>query len=363
MRIPFALAELHEREFLTSTRGDLTLITPARSKRTWAPDERPLRSALVDRDGQVRSLGFPKFFNWGEDEHDTACLTAALAAGERVAFAEKLDGSLCIRSVIDGQVVLRTRGTFDGGDHGAPMRAVASTHHPTLLDPSLYADWSVLYEFTSPDFAIVLPYDTPGLTLLGAISHDDGHLMARDELAEVAAHLGVPLAPERALPTDPDELLAQVAGLSGSEGVVASCADGQVLVKIKAAAYLRAHALRFALSPRRVAEMCMEHDVRDEAALRALITELAGGHEFELEDLAMRAFGRVRDARARMDADLVAIEEWVIRHADLERRDFAARVGAHAGKMAPLYFALRDNQRERALAWLRRRLIDEVAAT
>lgn len=362
MRISHSLAELHSRDFLTNTRGELTLIVPARSKRTWASHERMLRSAVIDTDGRIVSLGFPKFFNWGEDADDTAALTAALNSAEPVTFAEKLDGSLCIRSVIDGDVVLRTRGTLDGGDHGAPMRSLAESDYPQLLDGSRYGGWSLLCEFTSPEFPIVLSYAEPGLTLLGAVSHEDGRLMSREALVEVGRRLDIPLTPVCVLPRDPDELVAGVAALSGSEGIVASCADGQVLVKVKSASYLRAHALRFALSPRRLAELSLEHDVRDERGLRALITELAGGHEFELEEMALRTFVRVQDARARMDADLAAIEEWVAAHSDLDRREFAAHVGAYAGKTAPLYFSLRDGQRERALAWLHRRVADEVAA-
>lgn len=362
MRIAYSTDELHERGFLTSTRADLTLIVPGRAKRTWEAAERPLRSALIDRDRRVVSLGFPKFFNWGEDPDDTAALTGALRAGEPVWFAEKLDGSLCIRSVIGGQVVLRTRGTFDGGDHAAPMRALAAASHPRLLDPGVHPQRSLLFEFTSPQFPIVITYPRPALTLIGAVEHTDGSLVDRAGLVRIADELAVPLAPLRELPRDPQRLVGDVSAFRGAEGIVASCAGGRVLVKVKSAAYLRAHALRFALSARRVAELCVEHDVRDEAHLRALICELAGGHEFELEQLALATFARLCERRDQMARELSGIERWVAERAHLDRREFAAQVTPHARERSGLYFSVRDGRVDRARDWLHRRLIDEVAA-
>jgi len=50
--------------------------------------------------------------------------SGASRAGAEVRVEEKLDGALIIRSVIGGEVVFCTRGTFDGGERGREARRI-----------------------------------------------------------------------------------------------------------------------------------------------------------------------------------------------------------------------------------------------
>ncbi len=358
-RDPEALAE---RQFAVSNRDGLVLVTPSRAKYDWKPEELWLRSAVFDSDGRVASLGWPKFFNLGENADDSARLERALEAGEEVWLTEKMDGSLCIRSVIGGSVIFRTRGTTDGGAHGPAMRACAAANYPQLLDPAFAPEGSLLFEFTSPRFRIVLPYTEPDLTFLGAVSHVDASLSHRDEVEAIAREGGLKLVEERELPRDIGQMAEVIRDLEGSEGIVARCAGGQTMVKVKAASYLAAHAILFAFSPRRVAELCLEHDIRDEQAFRAKVRELAGGYDFELEEEVLGHFRSSMVERERIDTLLSSVSEWVAANRHLDRKSFALAARDHAGPDLPLYFSVLDGRPEKAREYLEKRLPDKIAA-
>lgn len=95
------------------SKGENVLVLPTKGNfmraADWTEEELLFRSLMFNREtGQVVSAGLPKFFNYGESELDTILLNNKLAQGEPVLFTEKMDGSLLIRSVINGKVRLRT---------------------------------------------------------------------------------------------------------------------------------------------------------------------------------------------------------------------------------------------------------------
>lgn len=285
--LSFSLPE-QERGFSHFQLDDLVLVIPRMGAKfaaaDWPPEERPYRSLILDTTSeQAVSAGFPKFGNYGEFADDTAALEAALAGEEEVWFTAKMDGSLAIRSVIAGEVVFRTRGTFDGGPHGPAMRAVAAARYPLLLDPQFEPERSLLFEFVSPDFWIVLPYPEDDLILLGAIEHASLRQADLPELKELATVNGLHLIETYTLPREPTELLATINAWRGKEGIVARCASGQVLVKIKAAQYLQLHRLRFGLTARVVREICLEIDIQQESDFERYLAEQGGDWEIAQE--------------------------------------------------------------------------------
>jgi len=148
--------------------GALVQIAPQKNKHRWSADELHLRSLLTRPDGRIVSSGFPKFLNVGEDAATDAITAAAISSG-RAWFTDKLDGSLIIRDVIDGVVLLRTRGSAEvSGERGDRLHALVAQSHPTLLDPTVLPGRSLLFEFTSdhPDDRIIIRYDTTSLTAL-----------------------------------------------------------------------------------------------------------------------------------------------------------------------------------------------------
>lgn len=334
------------------------LVSPRKDKWTWEADERRFRSAILCPRTGVVSQGWPKFDNFGQNEADTARLLEALASGEPVWFTDKLDGSLCIRSVIDGEVVLRTRGTHDGGtEHGPAMRRLAAARYPSLLDPAIEPGRSLLFEFVSPDFQIVVPYERDDLVLIGAVAHADGHLADRAELEALSDELSVPLVETHALPGDPEQLLEAVTAFEDREGIVARCAGGQVMVKVKSAAYLAAHALRFAFSPRRVAEFCSERGITEEDAFIDALRE--AGFDWEVGEETRVPFRAYRDALVASEVRFAELAGMCETWRDLPRREFA-ELAKGQGREAKVLFLCLDGRGEQARELLRADYVEEA---
>lgn len=345
-----------------------TLIIPAASKHRWGAHERPFRSVILSPDGELLSTGFPKFGNLGEHgfEDHAAALSRALAdPAHPVAFTEKLDGSLIIRSVIGGQVVLRTRGTHDGGDvHGPLARRIAAGDCPLLLDPGFCPDRSLLLELTSPrpEARIVLAYERDSLVLIGDISHDDLAPAPWPGLRSRAGQLGLDVPATHDLPRSARKLAKAVGAWKGREGVVVRTADSSVMVKVKSAGYLTLHRLRFLLTAKAIREMCEEHGVQSISELRALV-ESAGG-DWEVMQSAQPFAQAYLDARAGADIRLAEIDAlvagWQARHPG-DRKALAGEVAAGLdGPERSVAFLLADGREHDALARMRAIAVDEA---
>lgn len=282
----------------------LVLITPRKgfslNQSQWPEEWRPLRSLVLrEATGEVVSAGFPKFFNAGERPEDTERLAHAMATDEPVWLLEKRDGSLVIRAVIDGQVHWRTRGLLSTGALGPLLTPLISAD--PLGDPAFAPDRSLLFEFTSPDWRVILDYPTAELTLVGSVRHTDLQLSDYPETLELARRLGVPVVAAVEGPPDLDSLIQAVADWAGAEGVVAVCDGGQTLVKIKAGEYLRRHRLRFGLTAKVVAELCEANAVRSLEDFGVLLREMGG--DWELAQDARPHVERYVEAAARAAAD------------------------------------------------------------
>lgn len=336
----------------------------------WPEELLWLRSAVLrdtgDGHGEVVSMGFPKFFNAGERPGHTARMEAALRNGEPVRFTLKLDGSLAIRSVIDGEVVFRTRGSFDGGEHGQAIRAVAERRYPVLLDPEFEPDRSLLFEFVSPQYRIIIRYPEPDLVLLGAVCHRTLTLARMEELAQLAHANGLALVEQVELPRDPRRLLAAVRDWDGLEGVVVRCNADQTLVKVKSASYLARHRVRFSLTARVVRQLCEQHEVRSLDEFARVLADMGGDWEVaqDVQGLVDAYISGCRDAEAaftklqgRVEAAFAAIDAEDPRE---RRRRFAATFASKLdGPQRSAAFLLADGKLDQALRLLRDRILDE----
>ena len=118
--------------------------------------------------------GSPSSLTWAKSgfEDHLEDLRRALRSGDDIWLTEKFDGSLVVRSVIDGVVVWRTRGHWQLNQFETPVMAQVQ-RYPRLLDPSFALAASLLFEFTSaaPELRVVLAHAEDGLTLLGEVDH------------------------------------------------------------------------------------------------------------------------------------------------------------------------------------------------
>lgn len=253
--------------------GDFVLVVPHKAMWDWNDDELHLRSLLTRPDGEVVSAGFPKFFNFGEKPAEDKWVVEGFKM-KSVRFTEKVDGSLIIRSVIDGKVHFRTRGCeVIASDMRDEVMETIHKKYWTLLDPKYHVPGqSMLMEFVSPKNQIVVRYDEPRLTHLGWSVFRTPNLIIIPPSREAYEHGVLPGLPEPVgmieASFDSTELKAlkdEVTGYEGQEGIVTwtTIPDGQKcrgskihLCKFKSAWYLRLHSLRSQATPRYLREFC-----------------------------------------------------------------------------------------------------------
>lgn len=263
-------AEISLEDFNLSEKDGRTLITPVKSKHTWAPNELHLRSLLLDADGYVLSSGFCKFVNIGEiPDHDFSLLEAMKGNGS-VTYSAKEDGSLVIASLIDGQPHYRTRGSHNLGIFEEPVMSLVYDKYPMVEvvlkhfgDNPRKVPMSFLFEYTAPTNQIVLKYGEPDLHFLGVMRLDTLHL-SRVDISKFSAIAnaggeGKRFFPKAAvfhdLPKNPADLIKEVRSWVGKEGIVARIVlpeqdpvTGPVrLLKCKSDLYVKLHSLRFRL--------------------------------------------------------------------------------------------------------------------
>lgn len=252
MRIDFS--KIDRKDFRVERRetiaGPMILILPTFEKHVWSENDLHLRSLMCREDGIVISSGFPKFRNLGETPREQLELSKSFVSGQ-LFLADKMDGSLIIRSVVDGHIILRTRGSHEiAPDMRESVMAYIIENHPKLLNANEFQHGSLLFEWTGPTNQIVLSYSESKLTLLAFMEHydylEETTLHTTNKLVPISQALGIPQArywtpSELTL----DEMVDNIYKDKNYEGCVATCfQDGNdipFLVKIKTKWYLTLH--------------------------------------------------------------------------------------------------------------------------
>lgn len=371
-------AALKNKGFMVKEFDGYVLVHPSRGKWDWAPDELGLRSVIFDAAGRLVSSGWPKFFNQNEWPDHDAVIAAELAFG-RALITHKHDGSLIIRSVLpDGRILFRTRDTFDGGKFAPLAEAVARAKYPALLDPTVFADGSLLFEYVGGGNQIVVRYHgEDDLVLLGAARHNvpepgRARYLAYPELESVAGDLGLNL-----VETYPwaemgiAGVLAQVQDWDRAEGVVVRSGDGQTLLKIKSAWYFAQHALRWHMTYESICRFALDGGIEDEDALTRKLAE--AGWDWETSVTAREHFARYQAARreakrireivtayvADFDRETAGVHDGDER---ARRKAFASRVfgpgaDSEARALASYQFLAYDNKQSQLDATLLRNVV------
>ncbi len=280
MKVDFSTIDrtrFHVNERTIAGRGDFVLIVPYKAMWDWNESELDLRSLLCRPDGTVISAGFPKFFNYGENSQHDYQVTSALNAGRTVCL-EKLDGSLIIRSVIDGVVHFRTRGSeLIASDMRDDVKKLIGEKYKFLLDPTLEPDVSLLMEYCAPNNQIVIKYDEAQLVLLAAVDFSGNKLVVKKP-----PNLQMRTPKAMVLPSNPQELIALVKQFIDGEGIVvwAEVNNEIILSKFKSAWYLRLHSIRSQVTPRYLREYCFVNNISTLEELKSAF--LKEGFDWEI---------------------------------------------------------------------------------
>ena len=188
------------------------------------------RGLVTDSSGRVVARPFSKFFNLEEGKHQPT---------QEFEVFEKMDGSLGIVFVWEGQVVYATRGSF-ASDQAKWMASWGDRYNFSNI---LVEGYTYLFEIIYPENMIVVNYGGESrLVLLGVIKTDTGEETSWSDLSLV----------------DGWDLVKRYDGISDYtllKGMVESNREGFVVrfsngnrVKIKGEEYLRLHRIMTNLS-------------------------------------------------------------------------------------------------------------------
>lgn len=275
------LAAINKEEFriLSHKIGneEVYLITPNGISTVWTSENLIYRSSVWDKDGNLISAGFKKFFNFGENPG----LESININNTNFQAVEKLDGSCLIVTRWKNNWIIRTRGCMtpelmEGGNEIAFFKS----KYPRVFDENDATwDYSLIFEWVSSRRRIILSYPETELYLIGLIHHDDYSYCAQDVLIEIARVLEVK-SPNLYKFDKLSDLISGISSWKDKEGVCIYYNKGQSIRKVKSEWYLGLHRLKSQLSS--INNLIEVFYQSNEPELSAWKAEIAATFDFEV---------------------------------------------------------------------------------
>lgn len=259
----------------------------------WTPETLACRGLILDAESEIVARPFPKFFNYGTPQ------TANLPA-EPFTVTEKVDGSLGIFYLLDGELDIATRGSF------VSEQAVEGTKMIREQGIAYRRGETPLFEIIYPSNRMVVDYGgARELVLLAAIDNRTGRDVPKPTYSgRTVQHYGqVPI----------DTLAAREK--PNREGFVVVFESG-LRVKVKFAEYVRLHKIVTGITETRIWDAMRNGDdidalidgVPDE--IHKWVTQVRRDVQCDF-DLALAAATKVFADRPR-DADRKALAAYFI---------------------------------------------------
>ena len=219
---------------------ECVLIVPQNIKCKWTEDTLMFRSMIVRKyDCKIISRGFSKFFNWSEQPDLDKFPDGPFEV------IEKIDGSLIVWGCHNGELIHRTRGTFNAEtmQNGDEIHFLMDKYSEFVQLVWRNPEYSILTEWqTKTNVIVINQVDEPTLTLVGIIENKTGILLSQKMLNDVAVEYDMS-RPVRYHYSTIAECVSDVDLWTGKEGVVLYSEDGQHLRKCKSDWYLSLHRL------------------------------------------------------------------------------------------------------------------------
>jgi hypothetical protein len=224
------------------------LITPEADAK-WSSNNLFYRSLITDKEGNVLSSGWPKFFNYGEKPdcypnpeqyNDWKC-------------EEKKDGSLLIADYVNGHFSMRTRGTvsYATQENAKDFEFLLQKHPKVIEFLKENSHLSLLFEIVTPNNVIVIRPKEVNFYLLGAIDKNNMSVITSTELTEIWRKVGpiaVPKIYTFNILSDLSKIYQHIKNWKGEEGIVISYNNGQNRLKLKTDWYCFIHRVKSQLN-------------------------------------------------------------------------------------------------------------------
>lgn len=337
--------------------GDLCyLVYPLHIGAKWTKHNDIFRSSIWSKDGKPVSLSYKKFYNWSEqpDLHPHPKSIKDCVA------VNKIDGSTLIVSYYKGELIARTRGTFDarGMDNGNEID-ILKQKYPQAFDNDLLRseNYSMVFEWVSPQNIIVLKYgDEADLYLTNVIDHSDYSYWTQAKLDLFASKIGVQ-RPGYKKYESIDSLLQEVKILQGEEGVCLYFDGDQYIRKIKSEHYLAIHAFKSECSLEKIVDIYMSSDKKDFHSFQEEINKSVN-YDYECMNVARGFISLTIDAYKEVLTIKDCMREFVEPLKKMPRKDAALKITSSYGNTnrASFAFTLLDGKeltkdQEKKLIW------------
>lgn len=316
----------------------------------WTEQNDILRSSIWRKsDGELISPGFKKFFNW---EQLPNIHPAPTNLHQKIKVVEKLDGSCLIVSKYKGQLITRTRRALTSSLlNGNELETVLKTKYPKAFDNVfLNSEFiTLLFEWVTPTNKIVLAYPEPDLYLTGAIDHRGYVYATQAELDRLANTLGVK-RPKYKSYKSIEDMLTDVNGLKGEEGVCVYYGNEQHIRKVKSEWYVTIHNFRNEMNLKNIVDLFLENNKPTFEEFCTLVQ-----NQFDYEGLmqAKSLISQICDARKESDKIVAGMNRFVDGLKGMSRKDQAAKVLSSYGttNRADMVFSILDGKELNVKQW------------
>lgn len=229
---------------------------------------RECRGIVFDeRTGACVSRPLHKFFNLGERD---STRVENLDWMQVTRVMDKRDGSM-IHAFKDanGDVRFKSKKTprSDVANSAYEFAKTAEPEYLEMCSAVLDAGWTPIFEYTDPQYRIVLKYDTPQLTLLHLRHNVTGVYATRHQLDYVTGLYGVPVVEDVTFPGVLPEnfgryILKLAETTTGIEGWIIQFSNGE-MVKVKTKWYLERHRAITFVRERDIAQLVLSEGIDD----------------------------------------------------------------------------------------------------
>ena len=214
-------------------------------------------------DGECVLRPWSKFFNFGELYSETMQHTSLFDLLSKIpgyepkfdpngwfSATDKLDGSLCIAGIVDGNLMVTTSGSFTAFQGEWAEKWLRDRG----IQYYMASGCTYMFEIICKDDVHPIRYDYEACVLTGVILNATGREYSYENLKMMAKAMGVPLAERIELPSF-EATCEYVKKLPASkEGLVLTYGDG-FKVKLKGPEFLAAQKLFHSLTPRNLLDI------------------------------------------------------------------------------------------------------------
>jgi hypothetical protein len=325
--------DVHEKQIGSET----VFLVHGRVSTNWTQDNLIFRSSVWDKNGNLISASFKKFFNWDE-RPDLNPKPYSISGCQLI---EKIDGSTLIVSKFKDNLITRTRDTVDASfcDNSNEIEFF-KMKYPKAFD--VCQECSFIFEWVSPKHPIIINYNQPDIYLTAVIDHSDYSMWSQDKLDDLALLLGVK-RPRVFKFSTINEMIDAIREFKGIEGICVYYNHGQDIRKIKSAEYLILHHFKSDLSLGSVLDMYLRYGM---PKYNVFIESIAKEFDWECAQYVKGLASKVCDASIEVNNIIDSMKKFADSVRGIVRKEAAAQIISSFGKTSrsSFVFGFLDNK-------------------